>query len=605
MMPDASQGQADNPFVDSLRSFAQGSSGLSNIVGMGLALTGQAGGPTTEDAAMANGVSSLTKEYSKTNDPARAVVNWAQSPDGMSAMKIPGVLPRVLDQFRKSLQPLDVTGAQIGQGNAGVINQGGVGGQGKVQQGQTPIVQSRPAGSTSVISGPNGVSEGGTTPPEDVQSFKDFAGLSGLPSSTLSQIAGMRTGNEDFSRRYAMGATLLQQGADPRWVQAWQNGTVQMFKDDKIPNMYHWVDTLADPTHMHTVIPQVEGVNSTPSMVPSWNNNFNTTSPENYSSTPKPGGQSMTGPQGVPGATAQVQHTAEKYNVPPESIKTDGTIDPVKAWGPSATFALGGGLPAMVQNVTAHMARWFDPTATSEGSEQVIQAEQGLQALQYMSTHLAEGSRVKVMVDAALGMGPEHEKWDDPASAASQMIVMRTTLEGEARVEQEAIKNMKLEGVGADNAAIGDSTRKLYAIQKVLNFLPSSEALRSEKRAIQDGMIANVPSISTAAKEGAGLVGKAIGTATGTASAAPGNQQAYMEQIARAKSPKDLSALARRYGSLDPAVQSALDDKMLEFRRGARPKAQPQTTPAMQPQAPVPFTPQSSASPGNPFAGAQ
>lgn len=618
MMPDTDPTAGANPILRGLQDYASGGNAFGSLVGLGLAATGNGPGAnpamSTTDAAVANGMSQLADTMKTTgNDPSRAMLKFVGTPEGQAVMKVPGAFKRLTEEFQKSQTPLPMQGASVPGGSSGVIEQGG--GRNTSFQ-AAPQVNSVPPGNQPVITRPGqngrpGTAQTGTTnPTSEVQTFQGMAALSGLPQDTLGAMAGLNAGNNDLSRRFAMGGTL--QGKLPGDVlQNWIYGFYNVMKDDKIPGRFYWTD-VRDPTNVHPI-------NANPSMAPSiaptWNNGLQGTNPATINSSPtRMDTSAQPGPQGaVTPQSPEASKIANKYNVDSSAIKPNGMIDPVKAWGPGAIYALGGGLPAMVQNTAGTIGQWFDPRGGDQSVQQVQQAEQGLQALQYLSTTLAEGSRVRIMVEAALGMGPEHEKWNSPQYAAGQLITMRNTLEGEAKVEQDAVSTMLAQGTQADNSVISDGYKKLFAINKVLAALPSTEALQSEKQAIRDGKLENVPSFASAAN----TVGSTVGTAVshGMDAAIPNkvgqmnaDVEGTMQRIQAARTPKELMPYARVYQQLDPTLQEALKAKRDEFRKGVSPK-KPMTGPmtgnsgVQMPPAQGTGNPMYNAQPANPFTG--
>lgn len=554
-------------------------------------------------AALKQGMDQLSALMeSNGRDPQRAMLKFVQSPEGQQLMAVPGAFKELTDQFQKAMIPPNPAATSLPQGTTGVITQNGMPMPGGSQQ-QNP---------QQFVTGPGQRSDfatNGQFTGKTVQNTTDSQSLDhvitsygkGMDENTLNMLALGTQGQTPFQQMQlgisqAVNAKLLT----PQEGSLALSGVIKIQKDDNIPGRFYVINSATGAIHMQ----QLGGMMPAPGSQPSLNNNWSSgpgADPSSLSAgPPRPGQPPAPGQQGSNAApasaigTPQAMATAKKYNVPQEAIKSDGTIDPVAAYGPSSIIALGAGWPAIMQNNAGIIGRWFDPRNTDATSDLVSKAEIAGDSLKYLSVALASGNtRIKAIIDSVLEMGPEHEHMSDPIYATNQLIQLRNTLEGQARVNQTEQANNMNEGMKGDNALLQDSRRQNDAIQKVLGFLPSTESLQSMQQAIKDGKI-QVPSVASA--------GSTIGRVTGSA-ISHGAQLLFGKSttdelnsdvpgtITRIENatPKDLQAMSRMYHGLDPAIQKAFDARIDAARK--------KNTPAQAPAPSSNFAPAESQGP--------
>jgi hypothetical protein len=589
-----------------LQNFSQGSSPAANMVGFGLSLFGQNAGQA-QDAAVRDGMNQLAGHMQETGgDPARSMMKFVQSPEGQKLMATPGAFKALTSAFTKNFTNPPPVATQAGPGTDVTQN-----GQSLPLQGRpgytapNPQQQLTPPGnaSTSIQQRPGGGSTSNTTSqlPTDMQSLEhviqNFG--HGLTPDGLSQLALSTQAQTPFAQaNLAVQGLVASKQITPQEAQMALSGQYSILQDKEIPGRFY----IQDKFHPENIkMMQLggfsrangsgDGGNGT--LVPNWATG-NMSSPQSMSSTPQKG-QTFNGPQAagsnVPGqqqqpsqATPQMQQTATKYKVPVESVQSDGTINPVSAWGPGVLPILGAGLPAIIQNKAGIVSRWFDPSNTEQSSGVVAQAEIAGDALQVLLGGMASGnSRVKIMIQNLLEMGPEHEKWNDPQYATDQLIQMRQTFEGMAQTNGTQIAQLKQEGIKADNEQVSKYAEQNTAIEKVLRFLPSTEGLMQMKEAIRDGKV-RVPSIAGATSTVGKVTSQAVKSGAsvlfgeGNADKLNGDAASTISKIGQA-SPKDLKSLAREYPRLNPAIQRALDARLQELRSPGKPNAATQATP--------------------------
>jgi hypothetical protein len=92
---------APNPFIQGLQDYSESGSAMGNIVGLGLALTGNAPpGPSAQTAAAAEGMQLLARLMEQNNyNRQRAWIAFYQSPEGQRIMRVPGALSLLTDEF--------------------------------------------------------------------------------------------------------------------------------------------------------------------------------------------------------------------------------------------------------------------------------------------------------------------------------------------------------------------------------------------------------------------------------------------------------------------------------------------------------------------------
>src|SRR5260370_9120507 len=100
-------------FVSGMQEYAQGKYGenaLTNLVGLGLAATGNAGEPTAQDKVLTQGMNDLAQEVTKTGgNPAQAMMNYVRTPKGQALMKLPRAFPTLVDRFQDSTEHPRIT----------------------------------------------------------------------------------------------------------------------------------------------------------------------------------------------------------------------------------------------------------------------------------------------------------------------------------------------------------------------------------------------------------------------------------------------------------------------------------------------------------------
>lgn len=590
-----------------LQNFSQGSSAASGMVNLGLSLFGQNAGQA-QDAAVRDGMNQLSGIMQETGgDPARAMMKFVQSPEGQKLMSTPGAFKSLTQQFQKTMinPPPVATAAPPGS----VVTQNGQPYDLNNNKGYTapnPDQQVTGPGqsSTSIQQKPGGTSTSATNSqlPQDMQSLEhviqNFG--KGLTTEGVNQLALATQAGTPFAQAsLAINGLVSSKQITPQEAQMALSGQFSILQDKEIPGRFY----IQDKFHPENIkMMQLGGFNQQQgagtesgngSLVPNWATG-NASSPQGMNSTPKPG-QTFNGPQASPQkqtqapiqVTPQMTATASKYNIAPEAVQSDGTINPVAAWGPGVLPILGAGLPAIMTNKGGIVSRWFDPSNPNATTSTIAQAEIAGDALQYLATGLAsKNSRLKTTIESILEMTPEHEKWNDPQYATEQLIQLRQTLEGSSDVNMRQIAQLKEEGIKSDNAQIAEYSTQNTAIERVLRFLPSTEGLMQMKQAILDGKV-RVPSIadtmstmgnvaSTTAKAGASvLFGK------GDADKLNSDMPTTISNINKA-SPKDLQTLAREYPRLNPAIQRALDGRLQELRNTGKPNKQGPAQPATQ-----------------------
>lgn len=509
---------------------------------------------------MAQGMDSISK-IMQTNggDQARAMLQFAQTPEAHAIMRVPGAFPKFIEQFQQAAKEPDLQSAQVGQGNGGIVTRGA---QTMMTQQQNPQgITTPPGNNTQFFQGGKPVGSQ-STPTTQTQDFTQMADKYGqfLKPDQLAQMAMMNQAKSDISQRMVFGQGLLNSGVPKDIVDQVVTGRMVVTQDAKIPGRFYLQDTWQPGT--------IQAIQTGPKPQDSINPSYNGAGkdPASFHSSPQSSNIAPANPQ-----TPATQAIAAKYKVPVEAIKSDGTIDPVKAYGPTSIMVLGAGLPALAQNNAGIIGRWFDPRNQDESSEVVSQAEIVMQSLQTLAAMPASGTRVKLMAENLMEMGPEHEKMNDPIYATDQLIQMRNTFEQVSKVNQREITNSLQEGIPADNSNISDMKKQNAAFEAVLGFLPSSDSLMSMRQAIKDGKIANVPSVTSAGS----TIGKVAGSAISHGAQAlfgsssvdefNSNPSAAIDKVSKA-SKQDLMGMAKTYGKLDPSIQRAFDARVQELR---------------------------------------
>jgi hypothetical protein len=586
-----------------------------------------------QSQAVAKGMDKLSELMSQNgNDPARAMLQFAQDPVGHQVMASPGAFKALIDTFQqsqKNINPLEA--ASIPQGNTGVIQRGNQSTQStNVTQQQNPQAVQTGAGNTTSLIGPKGftgqnVSQptvantpaGATTtgyqngqpmpgsqtqqPPMEFQNFKAFAEKFGsaFDKNTLSTMAMMNASNNEPSQRLAMAQQLTNNGAPADLAQAWAIGQYKLLSIPDYPGVYFLQDTLHNG--MITQVP-IAGTAPQGQQQPG------------QQQQPVPGQQGAA--QAVPGAPQQpayagtpanpqdpkVQETANKYHTLPQGINADGMIDPVKAWGPGSLLALTSGLPAIIQADTATMSQWFDPRDTSAITEVSQQGKAMQDGLAYLLTSDMQNGRLKTVIENVEALGTEHEKDSSPQYAVDQLLNLRNVLGMQAEQYKSTLARMGVSSnIGPDRlpfdkAEIMKMNTSLTHINNILNFVPSEENLKGMKKAIQDGRVANVPSFATAAgsviqtAKRAASAGIAAVTGPGDLERLNSNPSQTISQIKNA-SLKDLMPLIKLQGAaatpgtaLNPVIQRALSERFEQLRAQWRPaKKQAPSESAMPP----------------------
>jgi hypothetical protein len=566
----------------------------STLMGMAAGAGNQYAQQSVSDVAVADGMKQLAGfMQSNNNDAAKAYMQFVQSPQGQQVMRTPGAFTALTDKFRAALTnpPPVATSAEPGS----VVTQSGQPYALQGNPGYTPPNPQQintPAGSTSDIyqnqpGGAKPVGSRSVLPPgsQNMDHVVDQY-ASGWDRGVLGQIAMSSVASGDTAQQLtALQGLVNAKKMSPEMSQAIANGQMQVIEDKNIPGRFYTIDKFGLQAGQPGSITahQIGGVmggsgmgasTSGSSLNSSWTGGP-AAQPESFSSSPRPQGW-ITQPGQQQGAISpQASQMAVKYNVPQESIKSDGTIDVEKAYGAPAQLVLGAGLPAIMQNDMAHMVKWLDPRASAANSDTVRQAEIFADNLNFLSTRLVTGnSRLKGTLESIRELGPEHEKWNDPEYAVDQLSIMRTTLSNIARSNTVESNNMMNEGIRGDNERLSKLRDENTRIQQMLTFLPSDTALASMKQAMVDGKI-NLPTIGTAAATGANLVGSAASHVSnalfsgGSVDQWNGDIPGTVNKLQNATR-TDLKNMGSHYNDLDPAIQRAFDARRQQLLRGGK-----------------------------------
>lgn len=581
-----------NPFITGLQNFAMGSSPASGMVNLGLSMFGQNPNQAS-DAAVSQGMQ-LLGGYMKANnnDPAKAMLQFVGSPEGKQIMRQPGAFKKLTDTFRSALTnpPPAATPATPGS----VVTQNG---QPYALQGNKGYTPPNPeqyttaAGNRSDLLQPQA---GGTATPagtvnQPPNAFQNFKALQeqycpNCDPQLLGKIAmGTISGSMDQTQKLMAVQQLVDNGIlTKQQAPMWLSGAITAQPVQGIPFTWAIINTATGQVHVQRVLPQgAQGQQPQPnfgpsappgtrgSLVPGYITG-NASEPETLHNSPNFAAP-LINPQAGATVTPQMATVAKKYNVPADSIKPDGSIDPVKAYGASSIMALGAGLPAIMQNKEGIIDRWLTPGNRNETSDLISKAEIAGDGLSFLLTGLAAGNtRLHAMIQAVLEMGPEHEKWSDPQYATNQLVQLRQTLEGQANVNIAYLERAQSGDFGnpTDNKTSDDLIKQNIAIEKVLRFLPSTGALLSMKEAIRDGKV-YAPSIGTAARTAGDLAAKSVGSlfAPGaTVENINADPQGAIKRIGSATG-KQLQSVLDEYPSLDPAIQRAIDGRIQQLRQ--------------------------------------
>lgn len=548
-----------------------------------------------QDAAVRDGMNQLGGLLEKNNnDPSRAMLDFVQSPEGHKIMAVPGAYKSLTEQFQKALIRPSPVSTPAGPGS--VVTQQGQPYPLQGNPGYTPpspeAINTQPGGNTQVYqNGPGGARnvQQINQPTSESQHtdyiMKNFG--QGLTQEGLSQLALSTLASTPYSQSIlGIGNLVKSKQLTPEEGRVALSGQYSILQDKEVPGRFYIQDRI-HPENIKML--QLGGFGQSGqngqgngTLVPNWTTGPNS-NPASISSTPQREGGNSTqsgmgqGQSGPITVSPQAKSTAQKYNVPIESIQKDGTINPVAAWGRGVLPILGAGLPAIIQNRAGIVSRWADPSNKDAVTDTVKEAEIAGDSLQYLLGGLGQkNSRIKVLIDSILEMGPEHEKWNDPQYATDQLIQLRSTLEGQANVNAEQIKGLKMEGLKADNSLMADYSAQNTAIEKVLRFLPSTEGLQSMKQAIQDGKV-KVPSLASAGSTIGRVTGQVLQSGAnvlfgnGNADTWNNDTPGTVSKIQSANSSRQLESIAREYTRLNPAIQRALDAKLDALRSAGKP----------------------------------
>lgn len=626
--------QSGPDILGGLQRFSQGNSAASGMVNLGLSLFGQNAGQA-HDAAVRDGMDAFAQQMQKSNgDPSVAMTNFVQTPEGHKLMAVQGAFQTFTDLVKTMIQSPPVM-TQAPQGS--VLTRYGKPyspqGAGYTPPAPQPITTG--SGQTTEVQQPGAGGNPKTTStrsvlPSETQNtkyiFDHFA--DNLTPDGVKTLAMATLATTPLAQAQLQLEGLQRTGQiDEKAKQMMLSGQYSATPDAHVPGRFYITDKTKPPATPGAIqVMQVGGMGPNNTLSPSWATGagrdpstvFSGPGSQGSNFSPQPG-TGIPPKQGAAVPPAQIQATAQKYGAPVEAVRQDGTIDPVQAYGPGVLPILGAGLPAIAQNRGGIIERWFHPSSTEQSTALTSQAEIANDSLQYLLLHTVPGnSRIKAMVEGALELGPEHEKWTDPQYATEQLIQMRSTFSAIARNNAEQIGSLKMEGVNPDNAEILRMTNENSNIKNILDFLPSEVALRNMLQGIRNGKI-QVPSVAGAAS----TLGRATSEAVGAGARAvglggtidkynadvPGTVQkienANMKQLRQ-------MGLAKQYPNLDPAIKRAFDARIQALRGAGNvpastPKASNFVPDNGTPQGPSvkQFTQNPAATASNPFERAK
>lgn len=506
------------PFDDvlgSLQQFSQGGSAASNMVGFGLSLAGQNPG-YQGDKMQAQAMTQLSDLYKKNNyDPAKAMVDYVQTPEAHQLMAVPGAFKSLIKTFQdsvKNVNPLEAAG--IPNTSSGVITRGGGAQPMMTQQANPTGINTPPSTTTSFFQGgqPKGTVQG---MPEPFQNFKAFADNfgKGMPQSLIDNMAMLGASPNELAQRQVMAEIAKKQGMNPQAADAWAQGRFNLLQIKDFPGLYFLQDAF-NPQSL-VKVPVLGGA-------PLDSNSAGSSATGGTGAGNIPSGSPPVNPANTPTrqsanpADPRTQGIAQKYGIRPDAVNQDGTVDPVTAYGPGSLLALTSGLPAIIHQDAATIGQWFnlaDKSAANELSQKGVAMQDGLQ---YLAMADLGNQRLKAYSQSILDMLTGHEKESSPLHAIQQLENLRNVYTIQYNANKEQLTRMGPDSVGQPNQLPYDKDTylKLNEAQKhlenVLGFVPSNEALESMKRGIQDGVI-NAPTFATAAKSVKDVAGAAIG----------------------------------------------------------------------------------------------
>jgi hypothetical protein len=571
------------------QNFSQGTSPAANMMNFGLSMVGE--NPNQQsDAMTAGGMSSLSKIMETTQDPARAMLQYVQTPEGQQLMKSPGAFKKLTQRFQDSLQEPPLQSASIPQGAGGIIRQGP---NTLATQGEYPATANTPAGSQTTFYGQNGPQGKTSTAPEDVQSFKAFADMASdvMPSSVMAMAAGYKATNGTPAQSLAFSTQLQQAGVPKEMADAFAYGRFTLTANPTgAPN--YFLQDKWNPANIQTIWPQglrppqsvTQGDNGQPGQGPGqsvsptyFGNGANPKTlgmPSTYDPTT---GAPRVNPQGAASFSQPQLQVAQKYNVPAETVGVDGKINPLAAYGPGGLLALGSGLPAIIQDKASIVSQQLAPGDRTAMGEIVQQASVANEALEYLllNSKTGAGRGYAQALKAVADLGTENESWSSATYGVKQLKTLRTVGESQIEINNSNIQDQLAGAVPKDPAELARLRADNDHWQALLKVIPPTPLLDSEEKAIVDGHI-NVATlgsaVSTVGKLGQGLAGEAakgLGLTNETVPKLNADVDGTVAQINSAKSKADFKRLGQimQLPGLDPQIKQAITQKFEATRK--------------------------------------
>ena len=566
------------------------SSGLNPLSAFMGNLAASQGNNSAIQPVIQQGMSSLSKIMAQNGgDQGRAMLQYAQSPEGMQLMRTPGALKELTQQFQTAAQEPALQSASVPQGAGGVAMRGQ---QTMMQQTEYPGAANTQAGGRTTFYGANGPQGAVSNAPEDVQSFMKFAQLAGdtMPTSVMQMAAGYNAAKATPAQQMLFANQLQSAGVPAEMSQAFAYGRFTLTPNPTgAPN--YFLQDKWNPASVTTVWPSgmrppesVTGINPQTGSA----SGSGSVSQTYFGPGANPhalGYPSQYDPQtGKPlptqaGSFSQVQlSTAKNYSVPTETVGVNGKINPLAAYGPGGLLALGSGLSAIVQDHASIVSQQLAPgdrTAMGEIVQKAGTMNEALEFLLLNGQNTAAGRSYSAVLQSVKDLGTENEPWSSATYGVKQLKVLRNVAENQIEGNNAQMQDMESGAYGkADPSELAKLAETNKHWQTILNFVPPQPLLDSEEKAIQDGKI-NVPTIGSAVgsvaklAEGLGQAGlEGLGLVNNTVPKLNADVDGTISMVQGAKSVKDFQALGKmmQLPGLDPRIQSAITQRFEDQR---------------------------------------